>query len=68
MKKVVFLILTIWLFAACVTPKMPEPYGFSSFLVILNSQVGGFMLQNLILFPLIIKPWVVYLLQRSEDG
>lgn len=32
MKKVVFLILTIWLFAACVTPKMPEPYGFSSFL------------------------------------
>ena len=32
MKKLVFLILTIGVFTACVTPKMPEPYGFSSFL------------------------------------
>lgn len=32
MKKVLFLILAIGLFTACVTPKMPEPYGFSSFL------------------------------------
>lgn len=32
MKKVLFLILSIGLFTACVTPKMPEPYGFSSFL------------------------------------
>jgi hypothetical protein len=32
MKKLVFLILVVGLFTACVTPKMPEPYGFSSFL------------------------------------
>lgn len=32
MKKVLFLILAIGLFTACVTPKMPAPYGFSSFL------------------------------------
>lgn len=32
MRKVLFLILSIGLFTACVTPKMPAPYGFSSFL------------------------------------
>nr|DAW09132.1 MAG TPA: Selenium binding protein, Selenium-Binding Protein [Caudoviricetes sp.] len=32
MKKLVFLILVVGLFAACVTPKLPEPYGFSSLL------------------------------------
>ena len=32
MKKLVFLILVVGLFTACVTPKMPEPYGFSTLL------------------------------------
>ena len=32
MKKVLFFILAIGLLTACVTPKLPEPYGFSSFL------------------------------------
>ncbi len=32
MKKLVFLILVVGLFAACVTPQMPEPYGFSTLL------------------------------------
>lgn len=32
MKKLVFLILVVGLFTACVTPQMPEPYGFSTLL------------------------------------
>lgn len=32
MKKVILLFFTIGLFTSCTTPKIPEPYGFSSFL------------------------------------